>query len=453
MSSMPSYKLNFRKRIASLVRMQNNALQSRLTNGIKWSLMGMLFSQGFALLTSVIQARILQLETYGKLSIINLTIVTLGSFAGFGLGITTNRYVAMLRDKDPLRTRRIIGMTQTIALITGATCALTIVLFSHIITQNILEDVSLTTALRISALLLIINPLAGIQNGVLSGIEEFRTQAKLVIISSIINLTAIVTGALLGGLPGTIIGYVIGALLSWAIGEIIVIRLCHTLNIRPSFSGLRQESAIIWSFCVPALITAISTQPFMWASRFIVSQQDNGYQELALFTAAFSWTNLILFLPRQISRVSMPILSNLHGSRKTEQIRGLIFHNLMITLILSSLSGLPLIIFSRVIMSTYGTNFKDGAVPLIFLSIAYIIGAETLVLRDLLASIGKMWVQAVQSIGWGIILIISSILLSHRGALGLSQSYLISYIALFISQAIVLSLWLWNKGAPLNADL
>ena len=72
-------------------------LQERLLHGFFWSFFGSILSQLFGLVTSIVTARLLGKVIYGQVGAIVSTISMLGTFAGFGLGMTATKHIAEFR--------------------------------------------------------------------------------------------------------------------------------------------------------------------------------------------------------------------------------------------------------------------------------------------------------------------------------------------------------------------
>jgi O-antigen/teichoic acid export membrane protein len=130
----------------------------------------------------------------------------------------------------------------------------------------------------------------------------------------------------------------------------------------------------------------------------------------------------------------MPILSSLYGQGRTGEAATFLRANLALSGGISLLIAIPLMLLSRYIMRAYGESFESGWLVLVVILGAYSIAAVTLVFRDVISSSGKMWIQVIHSVIWGIILIVVAILLSGHGALGLALAYLIAYPVFFAVQ-------------------
>ena len=80
------------------------------------------------------------------------------------------------------------------ALLTGALVAIVLTLMAPWLAAHVLNDGTLTTALRLSALALFFTAWASAQAGGLGGIEAFSTSARLSIIGGVITFVCSFVG-------------------------------------------------------------------------------------------------------------------------------------------------------------------------------------------------------------------------------------------------------------------
>ncbi len=420
-----------------------SALRGRVIRGVTWSIIGVIAAQGLKLLSTFIIARALGDVGYGELGIINSTVVTFGVFAGLGLGITATKYIAELRSQDSVRAGQVIGFLLKLALVTGGVMTLLTLFFAPLIAEHILNASHLAIELRIGAFLLFLNALTGVQLGALAGLESFRAIAIITIIEGFLHFILISLGAVWFGLIGAVIAYVIVAGVKLIVSQWTMQQSCQEQGIVINYKTSHPDWHILWTFALPALFIALSSQPFSWLSRVMLTSQPEGYADLGLFNAAFSWTVVLLFLPRQILRPSVSILSNLFAENMMPQFNRLVRMNLFLVVGLSAAAAAVLIILSPYIMQAYGDDFSRGTNVLIIILIAYVFSSGTLVFRDVLTSVGEMWPQVILTVLSGIVLIVS-LLFFGRTANGLATSYLVSYAFLAGTQAVF---WLivWSR--------
>ena len=301
--------------------------------------------------------------------------------------------------------------------------------------QLLIQDICLKSRL---SLLLLLSVLNGVQIGVLVGLESFHSVALLSVMDGVLGLLFAATGAWVFGLGGGVAGYVCGSALLLVFSQIVVTYECRHLNIPISYRETSTEWAMLWHFGLPSLLVLASTQPLSWGTRVILANLPDGYAQLGLLNAAFTWSSVLLFIPRQISRPAMPILSNLHGKNLADQVSPMLGVSFLLTQGTAILIGFTIAMMSPIIMRSYGESFAAGTRTMIIMVIAHVISAGTLTFRDAIASSGRMWTQVWHSLIWGLVLMGATVVFADLGALGISYAFLMAYVALWGVQLVYL---------------
>lgn len=408
---------------------QADSLRGRLARGTVWSIAGALISQGLTLISSIIAARVLGNSGFGELGIINSTVGMFGTFAGFGLGLTTTKHVAEFRETAPIRAGRVIALTTTVAALSSGLLAAGLVIFAPVIALRSLSAPHLAGELRIGALLLIFNTVNGVQTGTLSGFEAFKEIAKSNLLKGLISFPFLVAGVLVWRLPGAVIGLVLASAIGCVTNRLMLVRQCKQFGVRVNYREMWAERKILSGFAIPAFISNAAMGPVTWLANTMLVNQHNGYAELGVFNAAFQWRTAMLFLPQMVGQVALPMLSSLNGKNSHASARRVVAGAIGVNALCVLPVIVPILFFSRRIMSLYGPGFSsEGWVLIITAFTAGLYAIETPV-GDIIAATNKMWVGAYMNLGWACALLSSAwILLRHGwGAGGLATAYLIAY--------------------------
>jgi O-antigen/teichoic acid export membrane protein len=415
-------------------------------------LIGNVLLQGFRMVTSVVSARLLGQVQFGELSIINSTVVLFGVFAGLGFGMTATKYVAQSRSQDGESAGRVTGFLLRTAFAVSGLVSLAVLWAAPWIASKVLDAPHLVFELRLSSALIFLNAVNGVQIGALAGLESFRWLAMMYVAQGLLGLPAVAFGAWRFGVPGAIGGTLCVAAFTWLISQWTLRRECQRCRVPLSYRATNKEWAILWQFGLPAALVTLSAQPFSWLVRVYLVNQPDGYAELAILDAAFTWSAILLFLPRQISMPSISILSGLHGARHQDFYR-VLRTNLALTMGSALLISIPLMILSPVIMRSYGPSFASSWPVMVLVLAAYAMSAGTMAFRDIIASAGKMWWQSLHTVVWGAVLIGTTLATIERGSLGVAIAYLAAFSTLLIVQGAFL---VWDgtitiRGCPKNS--
>ena len=221
------------KQVLELVRYNGNtqSLKSRIIYGSFWNLAAALSSRGFAFVASIFVARILGAAIYGQLAIINSTVALFATFAGLGLGVTSTKYIAELRDSNRQRAGRIIGLTTVVGLISGSIMTIILYIMAEFLAIHTLNTPSLAPLLRISSILLLTETVLGVQRGSLSGFEAFSSIAWISLVQGIFIFIAKVLGVYYFGLRGATWALVLSSIFGVILSRIALSKLFKTFGI------------------------------------------------------------------------------------------------------------------------------------------------------------------------------------------------------------------------------
>lgn len=409
--------------------------RGRLARASMWSVVATVGGQGFALLASIACARLLGANDFGKLSIVRSTVTMLGMFAGASLGLAATKFTAQFRSTDQARAGRVMGLLFGSSLVTSSLVTLGTMLAAHPLALSI-GAADLTAPLRIGAVLMITNTLAGVQIGALAGFEDYRALAGVTAIDGFLNLICSASGAFMWGVPGALAGAVIAALINFVIKHVMLQRIAAAQGIRFSIRGSKSEIHALWQVALPSLIAGVAIQPFDWLARIVLIRRAGSFAELGVFAAAYSLAQLVFFVPSQISGPVIPILSNLVGTRDVRNLRKLIFSTQWLVFGLALAAALPLILFSKLALATYGGAFVRARIVLAVLALSSVAGSPSLITRAVFTASSRLWQQAGQTAVWGLLLVAGAFFFARDGAVGLALAYLCAWGLFSILQLV-----------------
>lgn len=406
-------------------RIESSAIASRLVRGSFWSFFGAVVSRLLSLAAFVVIARVLGKETYGQFGVVQSTISMFAVFAGFGLGQTSTKYVAELRETDPLRAGRIMGMTGLVALLTGTSFAALLYIFAPWLAETTLAAPDLASALRIGAFIMMFEAMNGAQVGALAGFEAFRTTAVISVWAGIFSFPAMVVGVYLGGLEGGVLGLLFSRIFNWLLNHMALRRQAKRAGIPFVFKGTKSDFEVLWKFSLPAMLSGVMVSPILWVCNAILVNQPNGYAQMGIFHAASSFKHILLFIGSTLGAPLLPMLANMSG-KKSERFSKV---NILSTWFLGSISGVILLGCPEMAQSVFGKDFAGAdfakTFSLIVLSASIVIYKQGL--ARVLAAYGLMWWGMLSNMLWAAVLVISTWALISWGAVGYASAYVVAY--------------------------
>ncbi|MBE0656180.1 MAG: oligosaccharide flippase family protein [Bryobacteraceae bacterium] len=416
-----------------------DSLRGRFARGAVWSLIGAVISQGSTLAASVVTARLLGREQFGEFGMIQSTVGMLGIFAGLGLGVTSTKYVAEYRNRDPERAGRIIALGSAVAAGSGGLLALGLLAFAPWLAEKTLNAPALAYELRIAAALLFFNAFNGAQSGALSGFEAFREIARINLIRGLATFPVTAGSVFLWGLPGAVWALSATAAATCLLSQLSLRQHCAAQGIRPQFSSAWRERRVLWTFSAPAFLSGALVGPVTWVSTAMLVNQSGGYAEMGVFSAANQWRGAIAFIPGVLSQFALPLLSNLNGEGDVSRYGRTLRWNLILTAVAASGIAVPVMLGAPMIMRLYGANFQQGWLVLVVSAATAVITCVNGVVGTSILSGGSVWTGLGFNAMWAVVLLASSYYLVPTNlAFGLAAAMLLAYMAHTVWQTIYL---------------
>lgn len=390
----------------SISELKTRLYQSRLFKDSFWALTGSVINKGLALLAGIIIARLLGKEAYGEYGMIKNTLLYIAVFSTFGLGFTATKVVAQATE-DARSLCTIYRASTIISLCFSGFMAMLVFTFSHPL-ANYLEDPEISMTLKYTAVTIVLNSLVTVQTGIMAGLKKFKDIARVNFVVGLLTFIFSVILTYYHGLEGAIIALLITNFLNCLFNQ-YVIRKAKLTSYRVSIVELKRQIRSLVRFSTPIAIQESTYSVTYWLSILLLVKLSD-YGELGLYSAATQWAGAILFIPSVLQNV---VLSYLSESTERDNHQRLLKRMLWINLIITLIPFIFVLLFSKLIVSFYGSGYEE-------LWIVLIVSVATTVVRCLVQvyiqeyiAIGKTWmlcfirlVRDIVSLGVAAILIL-----------------------------------------------
>lgn len=409
-------------------RINNSDIAHRLASGAFWSFAGTILGKAIVLLGSVLCARLLGKLEYGEFGMVRSTVSMFVVFGTAGLGLTASKYISEFRVTNKKQIPSIYILTNGFAFITGIIITASVLFFSDYLADKTLGAPYLAGSIRIGAILLFVTIISAAQNGVLSGMEDFRAIAINTLVGSVFETVFMLLGAYRWGVQGAVLGFGIGYISLYVANYISICKLLKKEQICISFKELKKEDfSLLYKFSLPAALSSIMVAPAYWFARTLLVNT-NGFGELAIYEASEQWRSMIVFIPGTLSNIVLPILSSV-GACDSSKFWKILNVNILLNGTIAMVLALFVSLLSPFIIELYGSGFTDP-LTLIVLSFSTIFSSVASVVGVSIASRAKMWIGFGFNSMWALMFIgFSSILLGFGlGAKSLAFGLLFSYI-------------------------
>lgn len=376
------------------------------------------------MLSNVACARMLGPTRFGELGIVMATTNLFTSLFASGLSMTATRYVAEYRDSDPERAGKVVGLSSVTSFVVGATMAVLICVFAPWLSHDVLKASSLSRPLMLGAAAMFFAAVNGSQIGALGGFESFNRIALGNLIRGGTTLLFVTAGAALLGLTGALIGYVAVGAATAIFYRIVIRRECTKRSVAISYRFGRGDLAILWRFTFPVLLSTFSFTPAAWWSNVLLARR-SGYAEAGVFNAISNWQMFILFFSTAISRIGLPMLSNIRAERDPAKYKLFLGINFVLISAPAIAVAVPVAICSRFILRLYGPAFEHGAIALVLIGLAAVLSAINIPVGHALWSLDATTSATLLALLNGAILMFGAYALAGHGAAGLAGAYVI----------------------------
>ncbi|ATR78813.1 oligosaccharide flippase family protein [Moraxella osloensis] len=415
--------------ISKIKNLFSDSLYNKIFTNSFWILSGNIVSKLVLLVATILMTNYLSKEEYGQFGIIKSTILMFVMFASMELGITATKYVSQYKNSNRLKVENIVGLSNLFSIIVSFILAITVYFFASNIANQI-NAPNLTKEIQISSFILFFASLNGVQAGILAGLERFKELSINTTIAGLFSSICLIIASKFYSLSEIVIAFGLNYVLLFILNFLTLRKFFYNSYSVKLFSlNNFNELGVIWRFSFPAILAGLMVSPVTWICNYLLVNQVNGYHEMANFDIANQWRNTILFIPSALSQIVLPLLSSSIEDQKNYK---KIFNiNLKINFYLGSGLALLFTILSPLIIKLYGENYQNALLPMVIMFITTAIITVNNVIGQAIASQDKMWLGFIVNSIWATSLIFFTyvtINIYNMGALGLSISFLVSYI-------------------------
>jgi O-antigen/teichoic acid export membrane protein len=356
-----------------------------------WLILAAGLGQGAMLLASLIVANLVGVADYGRYALLQSTILMLAGIAQLSFAVVIAQQVSSLRERQP----ELAGQVAAFCLLVTAVLSLCFAAFlffgRHFLAEALFRDAGLGRGIALAAIALPWAALAAVQQGLLNGLERFRDQAAISLLSLPLVIALPAYGAFSGGYEGALAGLAGAYALRSAVSHWRIAAVLRSAGIRWSLGDLRGKARLLRNYALPATLSGTATLLAIWGSQTILVRSPGGSITLGMFAAAFTVKTMVMFVPTQMLGALMPALSRGHARGESAGRRRLLYFTaaaaLAVTIVLAG-AGMVL---APWLMGLFGSGFTGGEDALRLLLLATPLEALTATLYQDVQSRGRFW--------------------------------------------------------------
>ena len=393
-----------------------------------WSVAGASLSRVFTFLATMYVARKLNVENFGQLGIVQLTIISLVNLSQAAIGTTATKFIAENRDKSDRLAMILAGcsvFTMSSAFLFGSATFL----FADYIAYNWYDSISLAVLFKISSLGVFAGIVSTYQVGALAGFERYKYVANINVFSGLLGLPLTIGLTAFAGLSGAAWAIAGTQIIQAVLGHFFLRRCLREVDLAYDRRSWKNGISRTWRFSLLSTLSSAATVPANWLGSTLLAVQTAGFAEMGIFNAANQWRNLALFVPATLNVVYLSTISKMNSSANTIEQRQFIKSAVLVNLAMGLTIFIVGSLFAERLMSTYGPGFVAGVdVFRLMLLSAVVISMNNLFSREALGR-GRAFLSAKFDIVWASTYsILALLLVPHFKSLGLALTCVLAAI-------------------------
>lgn len=337
-----------------------NEQRPGISTSTRWVLLGTVVTKPLQLATSVVLARILGPASFGYLNIANVTAMTLGGIAGFGLGEAANRFIAENFRRD--RTTA-IGFA---ALIIWTSFAIGVAIFGaawllrDFWAIRVFHGAASEEVVALCLLLGLLNLLFSLSVNIFTGLQTFRDLTVLSVLQASSAIALALPLAHFHAVPGALLGSVLASI-TCVIWAALRVRRIEPALLLPPKSLPQSHAKEIVNFSLPSWLAGLIANPVLLFTFSYLAAQPGGASELGQFNTANALKMLVAMLPGLVGSAIGPGIVEEAGRHGNPDAYAALLENSLFALAFLTLPlTVALLFLSDVIFLVYGTAYSEA---------------------------------------------------------------------------------------------
>jgi O-antigen/teichoic acid export membrane protein len=429
------------KSLAAFLRQSGDL--HRFGSGLVWSMVGTVAVRLTPLITTVLISRGFGIVVVGQFAVAYGTLVSAGMLAATGVSLMAIRNIAAEAEQSPEFAGRIAGLALMLAAGCGLLLSALFYFLADVIAARLLRQPEIAPYLALIAPIILLNAMGQVQISILSGLQKFRSIARLNVIYGFVLILSVPAGLYLGGLTGCFLAMAGAAVCLSAIAYPAMRSALAEHGITIAFAGALSEWPLITNFAVPALLASIVFEPVNWICTAIIVSTPDGLKEVGVFYIAMQLEMLLLFVPQIVVQVIVPMLSKGFGARDRKQILSVLGMSIGTNFVIALGFVSVMALFGHWVLAIFKVDAAHWTVFAVTVGIAALL-AFALPFGPIPAASGYTWTGLAITACWAAVYISATWFLREQGALGIVTARAFAWFTSTALYAIFTTLVVWR---------
>lgn len=387
--------------------------------GAGWLFISSLVERASALIQTIVIARAIGIEDYGRYALLFSTIGLLSPLVSLQLPYAIIYFVSRFQAKDPARAGAVVLLGRRLTMATTLGLLLVSLPFAGPLSRWLFLGDQFKVAVVLGAVILLASVQAGLSDALLQAGERFRVLAIARLVTALFAIAVLVPVAILtSGLTPVLLVVAGAALVRLAAVAIPARRISADLIARTHFREALRQGSVILHFSLPSGLLALALGVAGWAGNYYISRSPAGLRDLAIINTGLQWRSPILVIMASLASALLPMLGRYVGDDNRAQTHRLQRYNMIVTLGIALGFCAVVILASPWILALYGADFRGQEFVFALFLIALVPTVYCNVHQQYLVATGRMWTQTALFIPYSAVIVAGTIWFSDelRGA-------------------------------------
>ncbi|WP_066823964.1 oligosaccharide flippase family protein [Sphingomonas mali] len=374
--------------------------------GAGWLFASSLIERAAALVQTVMIARAIGIENYGRYALLFSTISLLTPLVGLQLPYAIIYFVSRYQAREPERAGAVVLLGRRLTAATTGLMLAIALLFANPLSAWLFAAPGYAWPLILGAILLMASIQAGLNDTLLQANERFRTLAIARLSTAIISVVVLIVVARLSpGLTPVMIVLAGSAALRWLAVAIPARSVSDRLVAHSNFREAIRQGSVILQFSLPSGTLAFAQGIAMWIGNYYLTRSPYGLRDLAVINTGLQWRSPILVVMASLASALLPMLGRYIGQDDHSQTQRLQRYNMILNVGIALVFSVLVILFSSFILKLYGRDFHGQAFLFGLFLIVLVPTVYCNVHQQYLVATGRMWTQCLLFVPYTLIIV------------------------------------------------
>ncbi len=404
-------------------------------SGIAWTALSTGVERGVSLLQTFVIARLLGIEAYGRYGLLFVTLGLVASVAGLQLGLTATVHISRHRNSDPSHAAAVVRLCEIVSAATALAAFAMIWFFPAIFATALTGVDNYAGVLLLAGVMAVAGVIAGVQDSVLQGFEEFNTLAVVKTTTAFAGLALVLALGRSGDLASILFAVASAAVLRLLVVLALKESRMRKAGARAGMTAIWSARHVLWSFSLPSVLATLVGGFVHWYGLVLVTALPSGLSDVAILTAGHQWRGVVVFATGVLASVAIPMMARMSEAGDRDGVRDVHRLNTRANAIFSLAVVAFVGLASTQILDIYGEGFGVGRLAF-WLMVASAVPMSYLnVLLQYLVSQGRMWLQLLLYCVFNAALLIAyGVSITAWGAIGFASATLV--VSIFSALAL-----------------